>query len=98
MKAPSISRRTNITRPSPLPLGMSVKICFSSDLHGNCGHLRQILATAAAASCDVLILGGDLAPRGSGMGVDGPNLHPFLPHKDGKVVHNAKFSTLNPKQ
>jgi Icc-related predicted phosphoesterase len=66
---------------------MSVKICFSSDLHGNCEHLRQILATSLTFESDVVILGGDLAPRGSGMGVDGGlhKLHHFLPHKDGKA-------------
>lgn len=65
---------------------MSVKICFSSDLHGNFAHLRQILATSVQEQCDVVILGGDLAPRGSGMGVEGNRLHHFLPHdENGRV-------------
>ena len=59
-----------------------VKICFSSDIHGNCSHLRQILATSVDYECDVVILGGDLAPRGSGMGVEGNRLHLFLPYKE----------------
>ena len=32
-----------------------------------------------------VVLGGDLAPRGSGMGFDGTKMHDFLPHlPDGK--------------
>lgn len=59
----------------------SVKVCFTSDVHGNCGHLRRVLARATREGCDVVVLGGDLAPRGSGMGFDGKTLRDTnLPH------------------
>lgn len=47
-----------------------VRVLFSSDLHGNDDHLKRLLARAEQEGCDVIILGGDLGPRGTGYGRD----------------------------
>lgn len=49
---------------------MGVRVLFSSDLHGNDDHLARLLRRAEHEGCDVVILGGDLGPRGAGYGRD----------------------------
>jgi hypothetical protein len=56
-------------------------VCFSSDIHGNVEHLRLVLREAERRECDVVILGGDLAPRGNGHGFHELGaLRDYLPH------------------
>ena len=56
-------------------------MCFSSDIHGNVEHLRLVLREAERRECDVVILGGDLAPRGNGYGYHELGaLRDYLPH------------------
>ena len=58
-----------------------VKVCFSSDLHGNVDHLEKVLAKAVETDCDAIVLGGDLAPRGNGHGYhELGQLRDYLPH------------------
>ena len=50
-----------------MPLApVGVTVCFASDLHGNERHLERVCLTAMERKADVLILGGDIAPRGHG--------------------------------
>ena len=63
---------------------------FSSDLHGNDEHLERLLRHAEhVEAVDVVVLGGDLGPRGTGFGRDADGMRDLLSHLpkrgDGKI-------------
>ena len=69
---------------------MGVRVLFSSDLHGNDEHLERLLRYAEhVEAVDVVVLGGDLGPRGTGFGRDADGMRDLLSHPpkrgDGKI-------------
>ena len=69
---------------------MGVRVLFSSDLHGNDEHLERLLRHAEhVEAVDVVVLGGDLGPRGTGFGRDADGMRDLLSHLpkrgDGKI-------------
>ena len=69
---------------------MGVRVLFSSDLHGNDEHLERLLRYAEhVEAVDVVVLGGDLGPRGTGFGRDADGMRDLLSHLpkrgDGKI-------------
>ena len=69
---------------------MGVRVLFSSDLHGNDEHLERLLHHAEhVEAVDVVVLGGDLGPRGTGFGRDADAKRDLLSHlpkrSDGKI-------------
>lgn len=69
---------------------MGVRVLFSSDLHGNDEHLERLLHHAEhVEAVDVVVLGGDLGPRGTGFGRDADGMQVLLSHlpkrSDGKI-------------
>ena len=69
---------------------MGVRVLFSSDLHGNDEHLERLPHHAEhVEAVDVVVLGGDLGPRGTGFGQDADRMQVLLSHlpkrSDGKI-------------